>query len=292
MSDDQLRMRRALLGVNREDVDALQSRLAETVSELADTRIEKKELSVELQSARQALGESAGWSERLPLAVERLGLLAAGELERGEQEDRLAAAVLAVGGEHLLSSVEIEIGDPTGELARGTECNQNGRPIRTLVKLGRCVVDCTWQPGVDAGKDTTGIVEALCVAVVHSLASAVTVPSERVVLTQLGDERSCRRQLALRARLSEPTGVVEVAIDEGCVAPHSELYGREAWSAALARAAAALEAIARAHGGQAYHVSDFRFRLVVDEDRVADAEADAVRELADYDEVIFTVGDA
>jgi hypothetical protein len=292
MSDEQPRMRRALLGVKREDVEAIQSRLAETESELADTRLEKKELSTDLQSARQALAESAGWSERLPLAVEVLGLLAAGEIPRDEQDDPLAAAVLAVAGEHLLSAVEVELGDPTGELEQGTERNENGRPVRTLVKLGRCKVDCTWQPGVDAGKDTTEIIEALCTAVVHSLASAATVPSERRVLTQLGDERSSRRHQALRTRLNEPTGVVEIGVDESCVAPHAELYGREAWSAALARAAAALEAIAQAHGGQAYHVSDFRFRLLVDEDRVVDAEADAERELGDYDGVIFTVGGA
>ena len=78
--------------------------------------------------------------------------------------------MLALAGEHLLARVEVSLGEPAGELDRNTTRNDNDRPIRTLVRLGGCVVDCTWQPGVDAGPDTTGIVEALSTAVVCSLA--------------------------------------------------------------------------------------------------------------------------
>jgi hypothetical protein len=69
---DQPRLRRALLGIRREDVQALQARLAETQDRNA-------ELASNLESARLALGEAAGWSDRLPAALRDLATLAAGE---------------------------------------------------------------------------------------------------------------------------------------------------------------------------------------------------------------------
>ncbi len=115
-----------------------------------------------------------------------LATLAAGE-SVDDAEPRLAAAVLALAGEHLLASVDVSIGEPAGELERETRVNENGRPVLTIVRLGGCVVDCTWQPGVNAGLDTTQIVEALCIAVVCSLAGIAASRIERDPVTQLGD---------------------------------------------------------------------------------------------------------
>lgn len=283
-------MRRALLGVRREDVQALQARLADTEATLEDVRAENAALDASLRSARLALGETAGWSERLPAAVEELSRLAAGDFTGSDREPRLAAAVLAVAGEHLLASVEVSIGDPTGELQHATSHNENDRPVRTVVRHGGCAVDCTWQPAIDAGEDTTSIVEALCTAVVCSLASAMTQRAHREVVTQLGDERSLHRHRALRARLDQPAATLSVIANEHGVATYRELYGREAWSAALARAAAGLDRIARAHGGQAYQTSTRGFTLLIDAETL-DTVTDATeRELADYDGVSFDVG--
>ncbi len=279
-------------GFRRAGVEALQARLAQTESDLATVRAENDGLTTDLSSARLALNETAGWSERLPAGLAELASLAGGSALDEQSSSRLAASILAVAGEHLIAGVEVGFGDPTGDLSQATTRNENGRPVRTVVQLGECVVDCTWQPGVDAGEDTTRIVEGLCAAVVRSLAGVAASRVERHLVTQLGDERAFHRHLALRARLEAPAATVGVVVDPQSHLAHSELYGRKAWEAALARAAAELDRLARAHGGQAYHVEDLAFALLVDEQRLDTVASQAEEELADYDGLIFRVGDA
>lgn len=295
-SDSQPRLRRIPFGYRRTDVEDLRASLERQVSalqeEVTDGQTENARLAGELHSARLALAESTGWSERLPLALGELASLAGGTALDEESSSRLATSILAVAGEHLLSGVEVGFGDPTGELAQATTRNDNGRPVRTVVQLGQCVVDCTWQPGVDAGEDTSRIVEGLCSAVVCSLAGLSASRVTRHLVTQLGDERAFHRHMALRTRLDAPAATIDVLVDPQSQLAHSELYGRKAWEAALSRAAGELDRIAHLHGGQAYHLSDLAFALIVDEQDVDTAAFQAHEQLADYDGVIFRVGDA
>lgn len=283
------KLHRALFGFRRDGVEALQSRLTQTESDLATVRGENAQLDTALRSARSALGESVGWSTRLPVALGELGRIAAGDVAGDDVQLRLAAAVLALAGEHLLAQVQVALGDPIGELQTDTRWNENRRPIRTLVSLGGCRVDCAWQPAVDAGPDTVRIIEGLCSAVVCSLVGVVTSRVERHNVSQLGDERALSRHLALRQRLEEPCELVAVSVDERSAIRHSELYGRVAWDAALADAASVLDRLARTRGGQAYHTADHHFRVVVDLDHGEEA-CDLIRqELEIYDDLIFTV---
>ena len=281
--DAQPRRRGALFGVRRDYVDALEAKHAEVLAENA-------ELTSGLRSARLALDESAGWSKRLPASLAELASLAAGDLVGEDVQGRLGAAVLALAGEHLLARVEVSLGEPAGELDRDTTWNDNSRPIRTLVRLGGCVVDCTWQPGVDAGRDTTGVIEGLCTAVVCSLVGVAASRVQRDPVTQLGDERSLARHQALRARLQQPAGTVRVVFDENSTVEYQKLFGGMAWDAALSRVAADLDEIARAHGGQAYQVSPppdqvtvLEFQLLVDAGDVDAAAVAAQAQLAHYD---------
>jgi hypothetical protein len=287
--DAQPRRRGALFGVRRDYVDALEAKHAEALAESA-------ELTSGLRSARLALDESAGWSKRLPAGLAELASLAAGDLVGEDVQGRLGAAVLALAGEHLLARVEVSLGEPAGELDRDTTWNDNGRPIRTLVRLGGCAVDCTWQPGVDAGPDTTGVIEGLCSAVVCSLAGVAASRVQRDPVTQLGDERSLARHEALRERLRQPAGIVRVVFDENSTVEYQKLFGGMAWDAALSRVAADLDEIARAHGGQAYQVSPppdqvtvLEFRLLLDADDVDAAAVAAQAQLADYDGLSWRV---
>ena len=59
-------------GFRRADVEALQARLAQTESDLATVRAENDGLTTDLSSARLALNETAGWSERLPVGLAEL----------------------------------------------------------------------------------------------------------------------------------------------------------------------------------------------------------------------------
>jgi hypothetical protein len=299
----QLPLRSRPWGVRRGDVQALQDtyerrlaalsqRLTAAEADYAALTAEKAQLTADLHSAHLALTETTGWSERLPRALTELGSLAAGIALDEHSSSRLAAAVLALAGEHLIAAVEVGFGDPTGDLAHATTRNDNGRPVRTVVQLGECVVDCTWQPGVDAGEDTTRIVEGLCIAVVCSLAGLAASRVTRHLVTQLGDERAFHRHHALRVRQEQPTGTIDILVDPHSQLAHTELYGRKAWEAALARAAAELDRIARLHGGQAYHLSDLALALLVDEQHLDTAVGAAEVELADYDGLIFAVGDA
>jgi len=285
----QLPLRSRPWGVRRGDVQALQAsydhhaaaqaqRLAALAEHLAARDAENTRLTADLHSAHLALAELAG--------------LAAGNALDDQTSSRLAASLLALAGEHLIASVEVAFGNPTGELAKATTRNDNGRPVRTVVQQGQCVVDCTWQPGVDAGEDTSRIVEALCAAVVCSLAGLAASRVKRHLVTQLGDERAYHRHLALRARLDTPTATIDILVDPHSQLAHSALYGRKAWEAALARAAAELDRIAHLHGGQAYHVSDLAFALLVDEQHLDRVVGAAEEELADYDGLIFAVGHA
>jgi hypothetical protein len=287
--DGQPQRRHALLGVARKYVDALEQALTQTQSELSDVRSENAELTSSLDSARQALDESAGWSVRLPGALRELSRLAAGELDPEDAQPRLATAVLALAGEHLLASVEVSIGEPEGDLRAATGCNENGRPVRTTVRLGGCIVDCTWQPGVDAGPDTTEVIEGLCAAVVCSLAGMATARVERELVTQLGDKRALARHLALRQRLEQPVALVRVVVDGHSAIAHRELFGRLAWNASLADAASTLERLARAHGGQAYQTDDREFRILVDLDNAEQACELAEEALVGSDGLVFRV---
>ena len=282
--DAQPRRRGALFGVQRSYVDALEARQAELTSSL--------------ESARLALEESTGWSKRLPAALQTLAQLATGQLDwdreqpnqhREDTEHTLAAAVLALAGEHLLSSVDISIGEPAGELQRETRRNDNGRPVRTVVRLGACAVDCTWQPGVDAGLDTTEVIEGLSAAVVCSLASVAASRAERDEVTQLGDARSLSRHLALRNRLDEPAAILRVMVDGQSSIEHLELYGRLALSASLADAAAVMDGLARTYGGGAYQTDDREFRVLVDAGDVDAAEYALQERLSGYDRIVFRV---
>jgi GGDEF domain-containing protein len=198
--------------------------------------------------------------------------------------------VLALAGEHLVASVNVTSGEPTGEIERETRRNENGRPIRTIVKLGACVVDCTWQPEVEAGPDTTGIVEGLCTAVVCSLAGVAGARAQRDVVTQLGDRRALARHLALRQRLGEPAALVLITVDGESAIRHRELYGRLAWSASLAQSASVLERIARVHGGQAYQTAERELRLLVDAEEAEAACRLAEEALAEDEDLVFRVG--
>jgi hypothetical protein len=282
-------LRRALLGIRREDVEALQARLAQTESDLATVRVENDGLTTDLNTANLALGETAGWSERLPVALGDLTNLAAGKPTDEDTKARLAAAVLALAGEHLLAKVDVSIGEPAGELSRDTSFNENGRPIRTIARLGACSVDCTWQPAVNAGPDTAEIIEGLCAAVVCSLAGLATTRVQRHEITQLGDERACSRHLALRQRLEQPCELVAVSVDEQSAIRHRELFGRLAWDASLADAASVLDRLARDHGGQAYHTDDREFRVLVDFQHGEEACQLIKQEMEIYDDLIFTV---
>ncbi len=279
----------ALFGVQRAYVDALEASLAQTEQTLAEAKTENTGLTEDLQSARLALKETAGWSERLPSALQQLASLAAGELDGEYAEQELAEAVLELAGEHLLASVDIKRGDPTGEIASETQRNEHGRPIRTSVRAGTCAVNCAWQPGIEAGPDTSEVVESLCRAVVFSLAGVEGSRAERDTVTQLGGKRSLARHLALRKRLEQPAAIVNVAVDGQSVIEYRELYGRMAWSAALAQTAAILERLARGHGGQAYQAADREFRLLVDAGQAEQACERAEQALADQDGLIFRV---
>lgn len=285
--------RRALLGVNKEYADALEASLAQTQQSLAETKAENAGLEEDLQSARQALKETTGWSERLPAALRELASLAAGELPEKYAGQELAEAVLELAGEHLLASVDIKRGDPAGEIESEieseTQRNEHGRPIRTSVRAGACAVNCTWQPGIEAGPDTAEVVESLATAVVFSLAGVEGARAERDTVTQLGDKRSLARHLALRRRLEQPVELVQVIVDGQSVIEYRELYGRVAWSASLAQTAAILDRLARGHGGQAYQAADREFSLLVDAEEAERACELAEEALADEDGLIFSV---
>lgn len=279
--DAQPRRKRALLGVQSEYVDTLEATLAQAGAE-------NKRLAADLQSTRSALNESTGWSKRLPEGLRELANLAAGEVNENPEQD-LANAILTVAGEHLLASVNVTRGDPTGRLERSTQRNENGRPISTVVKLGMCEADCTWQPGVEAGPDTTEIIEGLCTAVVCSLAGAMNARVGREVVTQLGDRRALARHLALRNRQDQPAQLVRVRVDGESAIEHRELYGRLAWSAALAELAGALDRVARAYGGQAYQTGDREFRLLIDAEKASQACELAEQATTEYDELIIRI---
>jgi hypothetical protein len=289
--DAEPRRKGALFGVQRAYVDALEERLVQSGADLEAARAKSADLTASLESAHQALAETAGWAERLPRSLQDLAALAAGDLDTQDEtaEARLANAVLALAGEHLLAGVEVSIGDPTGELQKETQRNENGRPIRTTARIGACAVDCTWQPGTDAGRDTTGIIERLATAVVCSLVGVTSTRAKRDIVTQLGDKRALARHLALRARQNQPAAIVNITVNGDSQIEHRELYGRIAWDASLADAASTLDRVAKANGGQAYQTADREFRLLVDADQAEQAQDLAAEALEEYDGLIFRV---
>jgi hypothetical protein len=275
-TDAQPPRRRALFGISKEYTEDLEIRLAHTEEA-------SSQMAASLRSAREALEQATGWTERLPRALRELASLAAGEVPDQDAEQTLAGALLALAGEHLLASVTIAQGEPAGEIESDTRTNENGRPIRTTVRLGAIVVDATWQPGIDAGPDTTGVIEDLCTAVVCSLAGVQAARTDRDVVTQLADRRALARHLALRQRLADPVALVRVTVSEYSASDYRELYGRLAWSASLAQAAGVLERIARAHGGQAYQTGERELRALVDLDQAEQACRLIEEALADQD---------
>jgi hypothetical protein len=281
--------RRALFGVHKQYADALEASLAETKQTLAETQTENAGLAEDLQSARLALKETAGWSDRLPAALETLASLATGELPEEDAEQELAEAVLTLAGEHLLASVDVRHGDPTGEIESETQRNEHGRPIRTSVRAGACGVSCTWQPGIEAGPDTAEVIESLATAVVCSLAGLANARAERDTATQLGDKRSLARHIALRRREQRPVALINVTVNGESAIAYRELFGRIAWSASLAQTAAILDNLAWAYDGQAYQIADREFSLLV-EAAQAERACDLTEEaLADQDFLRFRV---
>lgn len=289
--DKPIPRRKALLGIRREYVEALedlahaQERILEqTEKDLTEANEANVELAGNLQSARLALNESAGWSERLPEALRELADLAAGATPDEDAGQALADAVMALAGEHLIGGVQIVRGDPEGTIERETSRNENGRPVKTTVRLGGIVLAASWQPGVDAGPDTTDVVESMCEAVVCSLAGVEGARTDRDTVTQLADGRALARHLALRQRLREPVAIVQVTVGAQSVIEYRELYGRLAWSASLAHAAGMLERIARANGGQAYQTGEREMRMLVDLGQAEQARQLAEEALADSEE--------
>ena len=281
--------KRALLGVQGAYVDELEASLAARERDLEMARTENESLSTALRSAHSALEETAGWSRRLPEALRELANLAAGDVSEESPERSLANAILTVAGEHLLAAVSVTNGDPAGELECRTERNEHGRPISTVIRLGACEANCTWQPGVEAGPDTTEVIEGLASAVVCSLAGAENARAEREVTTQLGDTRSLARHLALRIRQGEPAQLIRVRVDGESAIGYRELYGRLAWSAALAELASALDRVARSYGGQAYQADDREFRLLIDADKAQQACELAEGATEEYDDLSIRI---
>ncbi len=281
--------RRSLFGVHSEYVDALERRLTETEHFLAEAKHENEGLDEDLHSAQLALRETAGWSERLPEALETFASLAAGELPEKYAEQALAEAVLDLAGEHLLASVDIKHGDTAGKLEHETTRNEQGRPIRTTVRAGTNAVNCTWQPAVEAGPDTAEVVESLATAVVCSLAGVKNARAERDTVTQLGDRRSLARHVALRQREGHPIELLNVTVDRESATAYRELFGRMAWSAALAQTAAILDDLARGHGGQAYQQADREFRMLVDATDAEQACELAEAALTDQEGMVFRI---
>lgn len=291
LHDRPIPRRKALLGISSEYVLALED-LAnaqeviqeQTEKELAEANEANTELAGNLQSARLALGEATGWSERLPETLRVLADLAAGATPEQDAGHALAHAVMTLAGEHLIGGVQIAQGDPEGEIERETSRNENGRPVKTIVRLGGIVVQASWQPGVDAGPDTTDVVESMCEAVVCSLAGVERARTDRDTVTQLADGRALARHLALRQRLGEPAAIVQVSVEAQSAIEYRELYGRLAWSASLAHAAGTLERIARAHGGQAYQTGEREMRMLIDLNRAEQARQMVEDALADSEE--------
>lgn len=288
-TETQPQRKRALFGVQSEYVDALERRVAQVEDALAQAKSENAGLEDDLQSAQLALKETAGWSERLPEALETLASLAAGELPEKHAEQVLAEAVLELAGEHLLASVDIKHGDTAGKPERETQRNEQGRPIRTTVRAGTNTVNCTWQPGVEAGPDTAEVVESLATAVVCSLAGVANARAEREVVTQVGDRRSLARHIALRLREQHPAELVNVTVDGQSAVEYRELFGRMAWSASLAQMAAILDDLAWAYGGQAYQTADREFSLLVDADQAERACELAEAALTDQEGLVFRI---
>jgi hypothetical protein len=288
-TEPQPQRKRALFGVQSEYVDALERRVAQAEDALAQAKSENAGLNEDLESARLALKETAGWSERLPAALETLASLAAGELPEKYAEQVLAEAVLELAGEHLLASVDIKHGDTTGKLEHETMRNEQGRPIRTTVREGTNAVNCTWQPAVEAGPDTAEVVESLATAVVCSLVGVANARAERDTVTQLGDKRSLARHIALRQREGNPLELVNVTVDRESAIAYRELFGRMAWSAGLAQTAAILDDLARGHGGQAYQRADREFSLLVDATGAERACELTEEALADQEGMVFRI---
>ena len=289
--ESQPQRRRALFGVHKEYTDALEASLAQTEQSLAEAKAENAGLEEDLQSARLALKETTGWSERLPPALQELASLAAGELDGEYAEQELAEAVLELAGEHLLASVDIKRGDPAGEIESETQRNEHGRPIRTSVRAGTCTVDCAWQPGIEAGPDTAEVVESLCRAVVFSLAGVEGARAERDTSPSSATRHPSQG-------ISPCAGAGAAGGDrqrDGGRGERDRVQGA-VWSygvvGSLAQTAAILDRLARGHGGQAYQAADREFRLLVDADQAEQACELAEEALADQDGLIFRLSTA
>ena len=201
--------------------------------------------------------------------------------------------VLAVAGEHLIAGVEVGFGDPTGDLSQATTRNDNGRPdphgraARAVRRRLHLATRRRRRRGHDPDRRgplccrralARGCRRVACSPVISSRSSATSAPFTATSRCAHAWRRPLPRS---------PSSSIRRASSRT-----AELYGRKAWEAALARAAAELDRLARAHGGQAYHVEDLAFALLVDEQHLDTVVAAAEEELADYDGLIFAVGDA
>lgn len=268
-------------GVRREDALALQQRLEVSRAELRDARL--------------ALDESAGWARRLPLALDALTRLAAGESKTdidGEIFERLAGVVSEVVGRHLLASVEVSYttSEVSTELMEHTDWEGPARPRVTEVRVGTRVLRCTWEPTAPAGEDTVAVVAGLCRAVLLTMLGieGAGPRQRRGNVTQLGDSRSMVRHLTLRRRLGRPTRELSVHADTSEAEKYVELFGRVSWQATFADAAMTLQEVAYSCGGDAYECSEWAFGVLVDADRAEDARAQLVERL-DGGELRFDV---
>lgn len=285
----ELPLRRAIFGgVRQEDVAVLQQRLAACEEQLRETSA--------------ALGHTAGWARRLPLALDLMARLACDEQEHGEQDtqtfERLAAAVREVIGDHLLASVEVsylgadELAEIHTELELSVHTDWNGpaQPRSTMVRVGKRVLHCAWEPTVFAGEDTVDVVAGLCRAALLTLVGIEGVGrrQQRSAITQLADSTSLVRHLALRERLRRPARELSVHIDGEQANEYVELFGRVSVQATLADAAFALQEIAYACGGDAYQYGEWVFGALVDADRAEEACA-AMQERLDEGELNFYV---
>ena len=265
--------------------DALEASLAQTEQSLAEANAENAGLKEDLQSARLALKETTGWSERLPAALQELASLAAGDLAGEYAEQELAEAVLELAGEHLLASVDIKRGDPAGESrANAAQRARKADPYKRARGHPRSGLHLAAGhrsgPGHSRGRGIPGTAVVCSLAGVEGHApSATRSPSSATRIP---------RQASRPAPAPEqPAAIVNVTVDGQSAIEYRELYGRMAWSAGLAQSAGILDRLARGHGGQAYQAADREFRLLVDADQAEQACELAEEALADQDGLIF-----
>jgi len=260
--------------------DLLDRELRECQTALRVARDEKIRAEARFASLRTGLDERVGWVHRVPDALAELARIAAGTPDPHDRCERLEQAIFAAIGPRLLTGVQI---GPAAQphMAQQTQTDTTGSPVCTTTQLRDRAVICHWSPRLYGEQDAVAIVEQLSWAALRALAGfdQARLRESRGIVTQLGDETSLRRHLALRERLGEPFAHVTINVSEGSAGKCRALFGEIAWNAGFAEAGATLEEIARRHGGQAYQVGPVRFAIVIDHDREEQARAEATKRL-------------